>query len=131
MTLDFMESIFLNQKYIQLSSTIKKISDSNDAESKHLVLLENEYIQIIEEMKPLELTHSSELSNYIVENKLGEKYRNISGIVKMDQDGKTWDFEGGFPKDIYKRICEDLGLVNKHSRAKAVGFKSYNDLHKK
>lgn len=130
-SLSIEESLYFNKKMSQLSSTIQKITDSDGAESKHLVLLENEYKQIIEEMKYLEFTHSRELSNYIVENKLGEKYRNISGIVKMEQDGNTWDFHGGFPKYIYKRICEDLGLDNEHSRAKAVDFESYKDLRNK
>lgn len=94
-------------------------------------LREEEYKQLIKEMKPLGFTNSNEISHYIMENNLGEKYKNISGIVKMEQDGSTWDFDGGFPKNIYRKICVDLGLDKARTTANAVGFESYNDLNNK
>ena len=89
---------------------------------------EKEFEQLVAEMKPLGITKSNEVSCYIMKNRLGNKYKNISGIVMMEQDGTSWDFKGGFPPDIYARLCEQLGLSNQGSRARAVGFKSFKDL---
>lgn len=89
---------------------------------------EKEFEQLVAEMKPLGLTESREVSWYIMNNRLGNKYKNISGIVKMEQDGTSWNFKGGFPPDIYARLCEELGLSNQGTRARAVGFKPFKDL---
>lgn len=89
---------------------------------------EKEFEQLLAEMKPLGLTKSQDVSQYIINNRLGQKYKNISGIVTMEQDGISWDFRGGFPSKIYARLCKELGLVNQNTRARVVGFKSFKDL---
>lgn len=88
----------------------------------------NEFQQLIAEMKPLAFTHSSQVSSYIMRNKLGLKYKHISGVVTMEKDGNTWDFKGGFPPKIYAQICSELDLDNNCSNAKVVGFNSFNKL---
>lgn len=88
----------------------------------------NEFQQLIAEMKPLAFTHSSQVSSYIMKNKLGLKYKHISGVVTMEKDGNTWDFKGGFPPKIYAQICSALDLHNNGSYAKVVGFNSFNKL---
>ena len=70
---------------------------------------------------------SSELSKYITSNKLGDKYPNIAGIVTMSNDEREWDFDGGFPRDIYKIICQELNLIDKGTAARAIKFTSYQD----
>lgn len=70
---------------------------------------------------------SSELSKYITSNKLGHKYPNIAGIVTMTDEEKEWDFDGGFPKGIYRIICQELSLTDKGTSARAIGFTSYKD----
>lgn len=85
----------------------------------------NEFEQLIAEITPLGFTHSSQVSSYIMKNKLGYKYKNISGIIKMECDGRTWKFKGGFPPIIYAQICSKLGLGNQGSYAKVVGFNSF------
>jgi len=62
-------------------------------------------------------------------NKLGLKYKHISGVVTMKKDGSTWDFKGGFPPDIYADICSALDLDNNGSYAKVVSFNSFNELN--
>lgn len=89
---------------------------------------EKEFEQLVAEMKPLGITESREVSFYIMNNRLGDKYRNISGVVRMEQDGTSWNFNGGFPPDIYSRLCQELGLSNQGTRARAVGFKAFKDL---
>ena len=87
-----------------------------------------EFEQLMSEMIPLKFTLSSQVSAYIMNNRLGYKYKNISGIVKMEQDGNIWNFDGGFPPRIYAKVCSRLGLNNKGSHARVVDFKSFNDL---
>lgn len=89
---------------------------------------EGEFQQLLAEMRPLAFTHSSQVSRHIVQNKLGCRYRNISGIVTMEESGTSWDFKGGFPPKIYARLCSELGLGNGESGARPVGFKSFKDL---
>lgn len=87
-----------------------------------------EFEQLIAEIKPLGFTHSSEVSSYIMQNRLGYKYKNISGIIEMELEGRTWQFKGGFPPIIYAQICSEIGLKNKGSYAKVVGFNSFKKL---
>ena len=87
----------------------------------------NEFQQLIAEMKPLDFTHSSQVSSYIRRNNLGLKYKNISGILTMEKDGNTWDFKGGFTPKIYAQICSELDLDNNGSNAKVVDFHSFNN----
>ena len=89
---------------------------------------EKEFEQLVAEMKPLGITHSNQVSDYIMKNRLGYKYKNISGIVEMEKNGTSWNLKGGFPTIIYARLCEELGLSNQGSRARAVGFKPFKDL---
>ncbi len=86
-----------------------------------------ELSSLLEEMIEKNFTLSSELSNYITGNKLGYKYPNIAGIVTMSDNEREWDFDGGFPKDIYRIICTELNLTDRGTSARAVGFKSYQE----
>ena len=83
---------------------------------------------LIEEVCNEGFEHSSSLSNYIRSNKLGCKYPNISGLVKMEKNTDSWVFEGGFPPRIYSIVCIELKLKNQKSGARATGFTAYKDL---
>lgn len=93
-------------------------------------LEEREFAQLVAEMKPLGFSESRDVSRYIVRNRLGLKYQNISGIVRMMQSDDMWDFKGGFPPKIYARLCEALDIGNQGTRAQAVGFTPFKDLLK-
>lgn len=90
---------------------------------------EDEFKLLVQEIKPLKFTQSKQVSSYIMRNRLGHKYKNISGIVKMEMDGNTWDFNGGFPPKIYAQLCEELGLSNQGTHARVVSFNSFKTLH--
>lgn len=92
---------------------------------------ESEFEQLVADVSALGFTHTGQLSNYIMKNKLGYKYKNISGVLKMMRGGDTWDFEGGFPPAVYAQICKALGLDNKGTRARAIGFTSFDELTRK
>jgi len=86
---------------------------------------EKEFNELVTELSELGFIHSSEVSEYIVKNKLGTKYKNISGILKMQKSGDEWSFDGGFPRDIYARLCRKLKLKNKGSQARPGEFTPY------
>lgn len=87
-----------------------------------------ELYSLLEDMASLGFESSKELSNHIVKHQLGYQYPNISGIVRMEQDGEQWDFPGGFPRGIYRIICDELGLRNQGTRARPVGFTPFRGL---
>lgn len=89
---------------------------------------EDEFNQLVAETRSRNFSRSKQLSYYIVNNKLGYKYQNISGILEMENDERTWNFDGGFPPRIYARLCEELGLGNEGTRAKPKKYTPYKDL---
>ncbi len=102
-----------------------------NAEKAQEQLEEDEFQSLVSEMKLLGITHSSQVSNYIVSNRLGYKYKNISGILQMELDGTTWNFKGGFPPKIYAKLCEKLGLSNNGTKARAVAFESFGNIEER
>ncbi len=142
-TIDLMGEIHANKlitkrekKENKILKKAKKVQKKENAkykkekkkEKKQRKIENKEFKKLVAEMIPLKFTQSSQVSSYIRKNKLGNKYKNISGIVSMEGDGRTWDFNGGFPCHIYAKLCSKLKLSNKGSFAKATGFKSYKSL---
>jgi hypothetical protein len=89
-----------------------------------------EFEALVDEVSAKGFTESREVSNYIMANKLGRKYRHISGVLELERDGEAWRYHGGFPPHIYARLCEALGLGQKPSDARVAGFKSFSDLNR-
>lgn len=89
---------------------------------------EQEFNELVIELSELGFTHSSEVSEYIVRNNLGTKYKHISGILQMKKRGDEWSFDGGFPPDIYARLCQKLKLKNKGSQARPGEFTPYKNV---
>lgn len=89
-----------------------------------------EFELLVAEVQAKGFTRSSEVSNYIVKNRLGDKYQNISGILEMQNSHSTWKFNGGFPPVIYRMLCERLNLGNNETDSKVVGFTSFKVLNK-
>ncbi len=86
---------------------------------------------LIAEMADLGFKDSKEVSSYIVKKRLGEKYKEISGVVKMEKDGHLWDFYGGVPPHIFNKICERLGVTKSSSDTRVVDYSSFRDLDDK
>ncbi len=91
---------------------------------------EEEFRQLTEEIRAHGFTHSSQVSKYIVDHQLGGKYKHISGVLEIEMDGNVFDFRGGFPPNIYARLCEELKLHNQGSRATPGRFTPYKDILK-
>jgi hypothetical protein len=109
------------------AAKLKAISDQRANQQR---VKDEEFRQLVAEMSVLGFTHSAQVSRYIVRNRLGRKYRYISGILEMELDGRVWDFNGGFPTDIYARLCEALGLEDQGSRAVPTKFTPYDEIFK-
>jgi hypothetical protein len=88
-----------------------------------------ELCSLLTEMLQFRFTRSKQLSNHIVNHRLGHQYPNISGIVRMEQEGQEWDFPGGFSRRMYAIICTELGLGHEGTTAKPVGFTPFKDLY--
>lgn len=87
-----------------------------------------EFEELLREMRPMNFVSSKQLSKHIVKHKLGNKYQNISGIARMSNGEREWNFEGGFPPEIYKIICQELDLCNQGTRSRVVSFSSFASL---
>ena len=86
---------------------------------------EAEYKALLEEVRPLGFTKSSQVSNYIRENNLKQKYWRISGYLEMNRLFDNWIFDGGIDPEYYKRLCIELRLENNNSRSSVRGFSPY------
>jgi len=99
-----------------------------DQEEYQKTIEDEEFSQLVAEISELKYTNSSQVSAYIVYNKLGFKYKNISGVLEMELEGRRWKFNGGFPTKIYRRLCEALKLTNNGSQATPVTFTPYKNI---
>jgi hypothetical protein len=111
----------------------EEISNKNSEENELIKenIRDQEFELLVDEINSKGFSRSAEVSNYIIRNKLGNKYQNISGVLIMSNSKDTWKFNGGFPPDIYAKLCERLNLSNNGSDSKVVGFTSFKDLSRK
>ncbi|MGR3980620.1 hypothetical protein FW757_07305 [Pseudoalteromonas sp. 1181_04] len=119
----------MERTLVQPAFVAKKVTNAERLSARHsLSLVKSEELsRLLIDMAEKNFRLSSELSKYITSNKLGHKYPNIAGIVTMTDEEKEWDFDGGFPKEIYRIICQELSLTDKGTSARAIGFTSYQD----
>lgn len=89
---------------------------------------EEEFELLVAEVESKGFTMSAEVSHYIIRNRLGNKYKNISGVLEMENSISSWKFNGGFPPKIYARLCERLNLGNKGTDSRVVRFTPFKDL---
>lgn len=121
----------LKELEARLADEEEKRQRQRDAKKIQEQLEDNEFQELVAEMRQFCFTHSSQVSQYIVTNRLGYKYRNISGVLQMELNGTIWNFKGGFPTKIYAMLCEELGLSNNGSRAKVRDFESFARLEER
>ncbi|WP_174871188.1 hypothetical protein [Pectobacterium polaris] len=107
--------------FIRKPQTIHSVPNTKSLE-------EQEFNELVTELSRLGFTHSSDVSEYIIKNNLGTKYKNISGILQMKKRGDEWSFDGGFPPDIYARLCQKLRLKNRGSQARPGEFTPYKNV---
>lgn len=91
-------------------------------------ILDNELEQLVSEMKQKNFKTSADLSEYIRNNNLRNKYKNISGVLQMTRGDESWDFECGISPALYRKLCERLNLGNRQSGATPGSFTPFKDL---
>jgi hypothetical protein len=89
---------------------------------------DEEFEELVAELMNKGFTMSAQVSNYIVQHKLGYKYKRISGVLDMENGCNTWKFNGGFPPRIYAKLCDRLNLGNKGTSSKVLKFTPFKDI---
>ncbi|MFZ4060046.1 MAG: hypothetical protein ACOYK5_02315 [Bacteroidia bacterium] len=132
-----LEAKLLNGKIYKNAIESKKdqeeisIKNSKENELIEINIMDQEFELLVDEIKSKGFNKSAEVSNYIIRQKLGNKYQNISGVLVMSNSKDTWKFNGGFPVEIYAKLCKRLNLSNNGSDSKVVEFTSFKDLNRK
>lgn len=80
----------------------------NDATKEEI----KEFECLVAECRELGFTTSKQVSEYIMKNKLGEKYKHISADLHLQAGGASWVFQGGILPEYYKKLCTELGIAN-------------------
>ncbi|ADB37985.1 cold-shock protein [Spirosoma linguale] len=114
------------QKQREIQEQQRKIEQAE--QERQNKIRDEEFKLLVAEIKPKGFTMSWQVSNYIIKNRLGDKYKHISGILVMENESSTWKFNGGFPPDIYAKLCQEIGLGNKGTNSRVVGFTAFKDL---
>lgn len=86
---------------------------------------ETEFQNLVNEMRPLGFVESSEVSKYIINNHLCDRYPHISGCAQMSSGYCSWRFNGAIAPRYYARLCSALNLSDKRSGARVQRFSSY------
>jgi len=89
---------------------------------------QKEFIALLNEIKEHNFRNSKELTEYIRKNRLGLKYKNIAGEVKMrNVDGREWTLSGGIAPSYFARLCRELRF-NKSHNCEPTEFTPYKNL---
>lgn len=112
-----------NKKYLELKRNHFR-SYNNQLKGVEL----EEFNLLVNEVSSKGFSGTWQVSEYIVKNRLGDKYQNISGILKMTNGKSTWNFNGGFPPKIFAMLCKELGLGHKGTDSTVVSFKSFKNV---
>ena len=83
---------------------------------------------LVADCKGRGFTMSYQVSRYIVNNRLGYKYRHIAGDLHLRKSHDKWVYNGGIAPKYYRMLCIELGLGNKHSGAEVEKFRSYAEM---
>lgn len=86
---------------------------------------EKETERLIKEIKAQGIKTPSDVSKYIREGNLRNRYSHIAGNLEMENDESRWTFHGGLSPETYARVCKELGYGKKSGNGKPKKFKPY------
>lgn len=118
----------IKEYFINALASIKSSQQKQPQQLSCPNLEEQEFQQLKIEIQKLNPTNTKQISDYITRNKLGYKYRHISGHLEMQQGEKNWIYPGAISPRWYARLCQDLHLDNQHSGAVPLNFKSFKEI---
>lgn len=87
-----------------------------------------EFWSLVKECRKFGFSESRQVTKYIMDNKLGNKYRHIAGDLHMKRDGDRWTYPGGISPEYYGKLCRELNLDYGPSRARVEGFCPYAEM---
>lgn len=90
---------------------------------------EQEFSYLLEDIKKYNLQKISDISKFITDNNLSEKYGNISGLLKISQENETYYLTGGISPTYHKKLCQLLKIEEFEKKFKVVNFISFNQLY--
>lgn len=110
-------------------------SSIDEAYYTHLVqkyaYLESKYLEklpfVVERLRAAGISTNSELSRYIKDNRLGDEFPDIIGIVTMSDGRNQWEYDGGVSPQMYRVLCQELGFDKPKSDSRVETFESYAD----
>jgi len=83
------------------------------------VIEQREFDNLVNEVASMSFSRSFDVSSYIVKNKLGLKYRHISGVVTMEADGRDWRFCRWFSNLYICQIMRGTGSIEQWQSCKS------------
>lgn len=86
---------------------------------------EKETNRLIKEINAQGIKTPSEVSKYIREGNLRNRYSHIAGKLEMENDESHWTFYGGLSPETYARVCIELGYDKKSGNGKPKKFTPY------
>ncbi len=116
------------ERRIQEEARAKVRNEAEEERKQQEEIEKEEFELLVTEMNSKDFTTSGQVSNYIIRNRLGNKYQNISGVLEMENSTSSWKFNGGFSPRIYAKLCERLNLGNKGTKSSVTGFTSFKNL---
>lgn len=87
----------------------------------------SELIELVSFAKDNHVNTSWELTNLITKYKLGKRFPNLTGDLKMKNEHTDWTYRNALSPRIYKIICDELNLNNKGTSSKVVSFRKNKD----
>lgn len=129
------QSILTFFKFVTMTATLRSRSNTPNvlpayAEVERAVgtleeLQEEEFQRLVNEVAPLGFTQSAEVSNYILNNHLEDRYPHISGIGTFNLEARAWKMKGAISPRFYARLCSALGLSDRRSGAVLTDFSTF------
>lgn len=84
-----------------------------------------EFLSLVKECRKFGFRESRQVTKYIMDNKLGNKYKHIAGGLHMKRDGDRWTYPGGISPEYYGKLCRELNLHKRYSDASVEKFESF------
>lgn len=84
-----------------------------------------EFWALVRECRDLGFTESSEVTEYIMANNLGERYQHIAGDLYLSNSRGSWTYPGGISPEYYGKLCRELNLHSQASHARLDDFRPF------
>ncbi|NOI36574.1 hypothetical protein F0250_22040 [Vibrio cyclitrophicus] len=132
---EFIKKVAENIKTYEAAKAEKRVREDEEriqqeALRKAREVRDSELNALIVAARSQGFSTSGQLSAWIRANKLWTKYPTLTGDLTMHDGEVSWNFGAAIDPQHYKRVCQDLGLHNAGSNARAGAFRSYASMER-